>query len=299
MPAEPSLGEPVVAPAPGTTPAPSPERAAPRVVIARAETGWRLPDLRDVWHYRELFWVLAERDIRIRYKQTVLGVAWAIVQPLFTMIVFTAISRFGNLSTDGVRPEVFYFCGMLPWLLFANSLASAGNSLVASQHLIAKVYFPRLVIPASSVITALVDFGIAFVVLLGIMAVYRVVPAPQIVLLPLFVALAFLAALGFGLWLSALNAQFRDVRHVAPFLTQIWLFCTPVLYSSSSVHAGYKRVLLGLNPMSGVVEGVRWCILGRPAPGPGLGLSVAVIAVVLVSSLVYFHRVERTLADTL
>jgi lipopolysaccharide transport system permease protein len=300
MPAEPSLGEPVVAPAPGSKLAPPPaERAGPRVVIARAETGWRLPDLRDVWHYRELFWVLAERDIRIRYKQTVLGVAWAIVQPLFTMIVFTAISRFGNLSTDGVRPEVFYFCGMLPWLLFANSLASAGNSLVASQHLIAKVYFPRLVIPAASVITALVDFAIAFVVLLGIMAAYRVVPAPQIVLLPLFVALAFLAALGFGLWLSALNAQFRDVRHVAPFLTQIWLLCTPVLYSSTSVHDGARRVLLGLNPMSGVVEGVRWCILGRPAPGPGLGVSVVVIAVALVSSLVYFHRVERTLADTL
>jgi lipopolysaccharide transport system permease protein len=277
------------------------ERATrvPRIVIARAERGWRLPDLLDVWHYRELFWVLAERDIRIRYKQTVLGVAWAIVQPLFTMVVFTTISRFGSLSTDGVRPEVFYFCGMLPWLLFANSLSSAGNSLVASQHLITKVYFPRLVLPAASVITALVDFAIAFVVLLGLMALYRVVPPPQIVLLPLFVALAFLAALGFGLWLSALNAQFRDVRHVAPFITQLWLFCTPVLYSSTSVHSGYKRILLGLNPISGVVEGVRWCVLGRPAPGPALGVSAVMIFVVLVSSLVYFHHVERTLADTL
>jgi lipopolysaccharide transport system permease protein len=270
-----------------------------RKVIVRAETGWKLPDLVEAWHYRELFWVLAERDIKVRYKQTVLGVAWAIVQPLVTMVVFSMISRFGAISTDGIRPEVFYFCGMLPWLLFANSLTSAGTSLVGSQHLTSKVYFPRLIIPAASVITALIDFAIAFVVLLAIMLFYRVAPAPQIVLLPVFIALAFLASLGFGLWLAALTVQFRDVRHIAPFAIQAWLFCTPVLYSSTSVHGRWKVALLDLNPLSRVVEGVRWCVLGRPSPGPEIFVSAAIIVVVFVASLFYFHSVERTVADHL
>jgi lipopolysaccharide transport system permease protein len=299
--AAPRLGEPERSPREPPAEA-SPPLAAPplaRTVIVRAQNGWHLPDLGEAWHYRELFWVLATRDIKIRYKQTTLGVAWAIIQPLFTMVIFTMISRFGSLSTDGLRPEVFYFCGMLPWLLFANSLSAAGNSLVGSQHLITQVYFPRLIVPVASVITALIDFGIAFVVLLGMMAIYRVPPAPQIVLLPAFVALAFLAALAFGLWLSALNAQFRDVRHVAPFVTQLWLFCTPVLYSSTSVRGGWKSVLLVLNPISGVIEGVRWCVLGRPTPGPALIASTATIAIALVTSLFYFRRVERTLVDRL
>jgi lipopolysaccharide transport system permease protein len=269
------------------------------MVIVRAQKGWRLPNLREAWNYRELFWVLATRDIKVRYKETLLGVAWAIVQPLFTMVVFTMISHFGSISTNGLRPELFYFCGMLPWLLFANSLSTAGNSLLGSQHLITKVYFPRLIVPVASVMSSLIDFVISFVVLLGMMLVYRVPPAPQIILLPLFVALAFLAALGFGLWLSALNAQFRDVRHLAPFITQLWLFCTPVLYSSTSVHGGAKVALLALNPLSGVVEGVRWCVLGRPTPGPALAASAATILVVLITSLFYFRRVERTLADRL
>jgi lipopolysaccharide transport system permease protein len=272
-------------------------RSTLRPVIVRAEKGWRLPDLVEAWHYRELFWVLAERDIKVRYKQTVLGFAWAIVQPLFTMVVFSMISRFGAISTDGVRPEVFYFCGMLPWLLFANSLTSAGSSLVGSHHLTSRVYFPRLIVPVASVITALIDFAIAFVVLLAIMLFYRTAPAPQIVLLPVFVALAFLASLAFGLWLAALTVQFRDVRHISPFVTQAWLFCTPVLYSSTAVHGPWKVALLDLNPLSGVVEGFRWCVLGRPTPGPELAVSVVSIFVVLIASLFYFQRVERTLAD--
>jgi lipopolysaccharide transport system permease protein len=270
-----------------------------RTVIVRAQHGWRLPDFRELWHYRELFWVLATRDVKVRYKQTALGVAWAIVQPLFTMAIFTTISQIGGISTNGLRPEVFYFCGMLPWLLFANSLSTAGNSLLGSQHLITKVYFPRLVVPVASVMTALIDFGISLVVLLGMMLLYRVPPAPQIFLLPFFVALALLAALGFGFWLSALTVQFRDVRHVAPFLIQLWLFCTPVLYSSVSVQGGWKAALIILNPMSGVVEGMRWCVLGRPAPGWPLVASLPAILIVLVSSLYYFRRVERTLADSL
>jgi lipopolysaccharide transport system permease protein len=272
---------------------------APRTVIIRAQTGWRMPDLVEVWHYRELFWVLAQRDIKVRYRQTFLGVAWAVVQPLFTMVIFTAISQFGSIPTDGVRPELFYFCGMLPWLLFANAVSSAGNSLVANQTVITKVYFPRLVIPTASVVTALVDFAIAFAVLLAMMLLYRTPPPPQIALLPAFVALGFFVALGIGLWLSALNTQFRDVRHVMPFLMQAWLFCTPVLYSSSAVHGGWKAIFLAINPVSGVVEGVRWCVLGRPAPGPALAVSAATAVVVLFTSLFYFHRVERTLADSL
>jgi lipopolysaccharide transport system permease protein len=271
-----------------------------RTVTVRAEHRWRFPDLVELWSYRELFWVLAVRDIKVRYKQTLLGAAWAVVQPLGTMVVLTLLSRVGKFSTDGVPPQVFYYCGMLPWLLFANSLSSAGNSLIASQHLITKVYFPRLIIPVSSVMTSLVDFAIAFVVLLLLMAFWGVAPAPQIVLLPAFVALAFLAAVGFGLWLCSLNALFRDVRHIAPFVTQLWLFVTPVLYISSAVTAAWQRVLLGLNPISGIVEGVRWCVLGRTAaPGRDLATSVAITIVVLAGGLLYFDRVQRTLADRL
>jgi len=269
-----------------------------RRVLVRPERGWRLPDLGAIWQYRELFWVMALRDIRVRYKQTVLGVGWAILQPLGTMIVFTAISRFARIATDGVRPEVFYYCGLLPWLLFANAMTSAGNSLLGQQHLITKVYFPRAIIPIASVVTALVDFTIAFVVLLAMMLVYGVAPAPQIVLAPVFVALAAATALGFGMWLSALTTQFRDVRHMAPFLTQLWLFCTPVLYPSSAVGGGWKRALLNLNPMTAVVDGFRWCLLGRSAPPlPALASAATTIAVVLGTSLYYFQRIDRTLAD--
>jgi lipopolysaccharide transport system permease protein len=271
----------------------------PRRVIVRAAKGWRFPNLVEAWHYRELFWVLALRDVKVRYKQTTLGAAWAIVQPLFTMIVFTMISRFGNIPTDGVRPEVFYFCGMLPWLLFANSLANAGSSLLGSQHLITKVYFPRLILPVASVITALIDFAIAFFALLVIMLIFRVRPAPQIIFLPVMVALAFFAALAFGLWLSALSVQFRDVRHVAPFVTQLWLFCTPVLYSSASVHGQWRHLSLGLNPVSGIVDGFRWCVLGTPPPGSALALSLGTVCIVLTAALVYFNRIDRTLADRL
>ena len=269
-----------------------------RRVLVRAERRWRLPDLAAVWQYRELFWVLALRDIRVRYKQTLLGVAWAIVQPLCTMIVFTTISHFARIATDGVRPEVFYYGGLTAWLLFANSMSSAGNSLLGSQHLITKVYFPRIVLPIASVVTALVDFTIAFVVLLAMMLVYRVAPPPQIAMLPVFVGLACATAIGFGLWLSALSTQFRDVRHMAPFIIQLWLFCTPVLYPSSAVGGGWKKVILDLNPMSAVVEGFRWSVLGTSPPAPSaLILALATIVFVLGSSLYYFQRVERTLAD--
>jgi lipopolysaccharide transport system permease protein len=285
----------------------APPAAPPRVVnaapvpvtVLRARKGWRLPDLAEVWRYRELFWVLALRDIKIRYKQTALGVAWAIVQPLTTMFVFSTLARVGKISTEGVRPEVFYYSGMLPWLFFANAFTSAGNSLLGSQHLITKVYFPRMIVPAASVITAMIDFGVAFLGLLVVMLLFRVWPGPRMLLVPVFMLLGILTALAFGLGLSALSVQFRDVRHMAPFLTQIWFFCTPVLYPSSAVGAGWKRVLLGMNPMAGVVEGVRWCVLGRPAPGPTALLSALVTLAVLIAALLYFRSAERTFADRL
>ena len=270
----------------------------PRLIV-RPRRGWQSLELRELWRYRELFLVLALRDIRVRYKETVLGIAWAVIQPFFTMIVFTMIARFGNIPTDGVPAPIFYYCGMLPWFLFANALAASGNSLLTSRNLIAKIYFPRLIIPMASVITSLVDFAISFLLLLAMMAWFRILPGPQIVLLPFVVVLAFLASLAFGFLFSALNAQFRDVRHVMPFLIQFWLFCTPVLYPSSIVHDPWKRALLGINPLTGVIDAFRWCLLGSPAPGPVLAVSAGVIVAALVGSLYYFRRVERTLVDRL
>jgi len=270
-----------------------------RRLLLRPRTGRQPLELREIWSYRDLFWVLAARDIKVRYKQTVLGIAWAVIQPLFTMGIFTMIAHFGNIPTDGVPPPLFYYAGMLPWFLFANSVNAAGISLVGGQHLISKVYFPRLIIPVSAAITSLIDFLIGFVLLLAMLAWYGVRPGPQIIALPLVVALAFFAALAFGFWLCALTVQFRDVRHVMPFAIQFWLFCTPVLYPSSVVHTPWKRALLGINPVAGIVDAVRWCVFGRPAPGAGLLVSIGVTAVVLIGALYYFRSVERTLVDRL
>ncbi|MGA3067187.1 MAG: ABC transporter permease [Tepidisphaeraceae bacterium] len=264
----------------------------------RRQTGWRAIDFRELWHYRELLWILTVRDIKVRYKQTALGALWAVIQPFFSMIIFTIIfAKFAKMSTDGVQPQVFYFCGLLPWQLFATALTNAGNSLLGNQNLVTKVYFPRLVIPISAVITGLIDFAVAFAVLLVMMAYYHVAVSGAVVFMPVFVFLAFLAALGVGLWLSALNVEYRDVRYVIPFLTQFWLFATPVPYPSSLVPPGWKRTIFGLNPMSGVVEGFRWCMLGKPAPGPMLVVSTLTIVIVLVGGLYYFRRMERTFAD--
>ena len=268
-----------------------------RRVTLRPRHGWQALDLKELWQYRELLWVLALRDVKVRYKQTVLGVAWAILQPFCTMVVFTIIAELGKLSTDNTPKPLFYFCGLLPWQLFANSLNTTGNSLVGNQYLITKVYFPRLVIPIASVITGLIDFAIAQAILLLMMAWYGYPVGPQILLLPAFVALAFVTSLGVGLWLSALNVEFRDVRYMIPFLTQLWLFSTPILYSSTAVTTPWKRVLLGLNPMSGVVEGFRWTMLGKPSPGPMLIVSVVTVLVIFLSGLFYFRRMERTFAD--
>ncbi len=270
-----------------------------QVTILRPRSGWQPVNLRELWNYRELLWFLAMRNVKVRYKQTALGAAWAIIQPLFTMIVFSVF--FGNLAGLSAKSTIPYpvltFCALLPWQLFATSLGNAGNSLVSSQNLITKVYFPRLTIPMAAILAGLIDFAIAFVVLLVMMAFYRMAPHWPILLLPLFVILAVITALAIGLWLSALNVQYRDVRYTIPFLTQFWMFLTPVAYPISIVPHKWQA-LYAVNPMVGVVEGFKWALLGQGTlPGPMIFVSTAVTVLLLIGGLFYFRRMETTFAD--
>jgi lipopolysaccharide transport system permease protein len=261
-------------------------------------SGWASIGLKELWEYRELLYFLTWRDIKVRYKQTALGAAWAIIQPFFMMVVFSLFfGKLGRIPSDGIPYPVFVYCALLPWQLFAHALSESSNSLVSNQNLITKVYFPRLVVPISAVLGGLVDFAIAFIILLGMMAYYGIAPTVMIVTLPLFLVLAVATALGVGLWLSALNVQYRDVRYTIAFLTQFWLFATPVAYPSSLVPERW-RWLYGLNPMAGVVEGFRWALLGKAnAPGPLLVVSIIVVVLIFVSGLYYFRRMEETFAD--
>lgn len=270
---------------------------APRKLRLRPKSGWQPIDFAEIWHYRELLWILAKRDIQVRYKQTVLGILWALIQPFAQMIIFTLLFAKNGFSTDGIIPPVFYFSGSICWLLFANSLGTAGNSLVSNQNLITKVYFPRLVMPIAACVTGLVDFAISLLLLVALMAWYHLLPSSTVLLLPVFVLLAVLASLSVGLWLSALNVQYRDVRYVLGFMVQFWFFATPVIYPASMLKKHWERVLISLNPMSGVVEGFRWCLFGHPAPGPMLAVSVVTIFILLVGGLYYFRRMEKTFAD--
>jgi lipopolysaccharide transport system permease protein len=266
-------------------------------IVIRPSAGWVPLKLKELWEYRELLYFLVWRDVKVRYKQTVLGAAWAVIQPFFTMVVFSIFfGRLAGMPSDGLPYPIFAYCALLPWQLFSHAMMESGNSLVANQNLITKVYFPRLVIPLSAVLAGLVDFGIAFLVLLGMMAYYGMAPTTAVATLPLFILLAIATALAVGLWLSALNVQYRDVRYTIPFLTQFWLFATPIAYPSSLVPEGW-RTLYGLNPMAGVVEGFRWALLGTNAPGPMLAVSVAVVLVLLIGGLYYFRRMEKTFAD--
>jgi lipopolysaccharide transport system permease protein len=274
------------------------------MVLIEPTRGWTSLRLGDVWEYRELLFFLVWRDVKVRYKQTVLGAAWAILQPLMTMVVFTIF--FGNLAgvgSDGLPYPIFSYAALLPWTFFAQGLSQSSDSLVASANLVRKVYFPRLVIPAASVLAGVVDFAIAFVVLFALMAYYGIWPSAAVVFLPLLLLLAFATALGVGMWLSALNVQFRDVRYVLPFFIQLWLFITPVIYPASRVTTklaklGLPAWIYGLNPMVGVVEGFRWSLLGvGTRPGPVIFASAAVTAVLVLSGAFYFRRMERTFAD--
>jgi lipopolysaccharide transport system permease protein len=255
---------------------------------------------RDLWRYRELFWILAWRDVSVRYKQTLIGVAWAVLRPFLTMVVFTIVfGRLAKLPTEGDVPyALLVFAGMLPWYLFSNSLTSAADSMVGSSHLIGKVYFPRLIVPVATLVTALVDFLVSLVVLFAVMAWYRFMPGWQIVLLPAFVLLAMLASLGPGLWIAALNMKYRDFRFIIPFVVQVGLYISPVGFSSSVVPEEW-RLLYSLNPIVGVIDGFRWCILGGQSTIylPGFALSLAIVALMLWLGLSRFRRTEKSFAD--
>jgi lipopolysaccharide transport system permease protein len=263
-------------------------------------TGWTKIGLREIWEYRELLYFLIWRDVKVRYKQTALGAAWAVIQPLMTMIVFSVFfGRLAKMPSDGVPYPVFAYTALLPWQLFANALTESSNSLVGNQNLIKRVYFPRMVVPIAAVLGGLVDFAIAFVVLLAMLAYYGIHPTIAIVTLPLFVLLAVVTALAVGLWLTALNVQFRDVRYTIPFLTQLWLFATPVAYPSSIIPEKW-RWLSGLNPMAGVVEGFRWALLGNAASSAAVVLVSAIaVTVLLIGGMFYFRRMEKTFADVI
>lgn len=266
-------------------------------IVQPRKAFWDL-ELGSLWEYRELLYFLVWRDIKVKYKQTALGVAWAVLQPLMATLIFSIFfGRLARIPSDGVPYPVFVYTALVPWQFFTNALTESSNSLVASQNLIKKVYFPRLVIPLGSVLAGLVDFCFAFLVLIGMLFYYGITPTASILLFPVFLLLAVCTALAGGLWLSALNVQFRDVRYIIPFLTQFWLFATPVVYPSSLVPARW-RVWFGLNPMAGVVDGFRYALLGRAAkPGPMIWVSAGAVAVLLLGGLLYFRKMESTFAD--
>jgi lipopolysaccharide transport system permease protein len=255
---------------------------------------------RELWQYRELVYFLTWRDIKVRYKQTILGVAWAVIQPLFIALTLSLfLGKLAKVPSDGVPYPVFAYSAMVLWQLFAHALTEASNSLVGNERLITKVYFPRLVIPLSAVLGGLVDFVIAFIVLIPFLAFYRIVPTAKVLALPLFALLTVLISFGAGLWLAALNVQYRDVRYTVGFLVQVWFFATPVAYPTSVVPQHWQAAY-GLNPMVGVVEGFRWALLGAgKAPGHLLAGSVAVMVLVLGSGLYYFRRMEASFADVI
>jgi lipopolysaccharide transport system permease protein len=260
--------------------------------------GWVSLKLKELWDYRELLYFLTWRDIKVRYKQTALGAAWAIIQPFMTMVVFSLFfGKLAKVPSDGIPYPIFSYAALVPWTFFANGLGQASNSLVGSANLIKKVYFPRLTIPLSTVLSGVVDFALAFVVLLGMMIWYGIVPTINIVWLPLFLMLALMTSLGVGLWLSALNVQFRDVRYVVPFITQFWMFATPIAYPSTLLEQPW-RTLYGVNPMVGVVEGFRWALLGtRSTSGAMLAVSSLASILILISGAYYFRRMEKNFAD--
>jgi len=267
-------------------------------VILRPSKGWLGLDLKELWRYRELIYFLTWRDIKVRYKQAVLGIAWALLQPLLTMLISTIV--FGVLlkvPSPGMPYPLFVLAALMPWSLFATSLQKSSISLVGNANLITKIYFPRLIIPISSVIAVLVDFVISLVVLLAMMVFYKIYPTWNVLWLLPLVLLSVLAALAVGIWLSALNVQYRDVQHMVPFLIQIWMYASPIVYPIETIPAGIWRTLYGLNPMVGVVQGFRWALLGGAAPDMTMLVSVGMVLLLLISGLFYFRRMEKTFAD--
>jgi lipopolysaccharide transport system permease protein len=272
-------------------------RPAEKIII-EPPRGWQALDLREIWHYRELLYFLAWRDVKVRYKQTLIGATWAILQPFLTMVIFSIL--FGELiqlSTNGVPYTVFVYSALLPWTLFAGALARSGSSLVYDANLISKVYFPRLILPFAAVFSMLVDFFLSFLILIGMMLFYGIVPTIAILTLPLFLVLALVTALGVGVWLSALHVKYRDIAYVIPFLVQFWFFMTPIAYPGTIIPEHW-RLIYSLNPMTGVVEGFRWALLGQQhLPGAFFFLPVLVVLIVFTGGLFYFRRMEYEFAD--
>ena len=272
------------------------ESTVPTLII-RPPRKWVPVDLHELWAYRELVTSFTLRDIKLRYKQTGLGIAWAVLQPLLTMVIFTVF--FGGLAkipSDGVPYPLFVLAALLPWMLFAEGLTRSTTSMVTNSNIMTKVYFPRLIMPLSSILSPLVDFAVSFIILIAMMVYYGFVPTVNIIFLPVFLLLALATALGVGLWLSALNVKYRDFQYTVPFLIQIWMFASPVVYPSSLVPESL-RVWYGLNPMAGVIEGFRWALLGTGAPSAMVLVSVGMVIVLLVSGMFYFRRMERYYAD--
>lgn len=255
---------------------------------------------KDLWRYRELFYILSWRDIKVRYKQTVIGAAWSVIRPLLTTVIFTIVfSRIAKLDNRGTAPyALMVFAGMLPWQFFSNALSEASGSLIGNANLITKVYFPRMIIPASAVITSLIDLGISFIIMVGMFAWFGFMPSWHILFLPLFIVLAFLCAFGVGLYLTAVNVKYRDFRYIIPFIVQFGLYITPVGFSSSLVEEKY-RLLFSLNPMVGVIDGFRWCLLGDPMDWRSFAISVVIVITFLVVGIYYFRKMERTFADNI
>lgn len=268
------------------------------VIRIAPSSGWVDIRFQEIWEYRELLYFLVWRDIKVRYKQTVLGAAWAILQPFLTMVIFSLFfGRLAKMPSDGIPYPLFAFAALVPWTFFANGLNQSSNSLVSSANLLKKVYFPRLLIPCASVFAGGIDFLLAFIVLLGMMGFFGFAPTANIIWLPLLFLLALITSLGVGLWFSALNVQFRDVRYTIPFLTQCWLFATPIVYPSSLLSEPW-RTLYGINPMVGVVEGFRWALLGTDtAPGPIIVVSAIMAIIIFIGGMFYFRRMEKTFAD--
>jgi lipopolysaccharide transport system permease protein len=270
------------------------------VVVIQPTHGWRHINFAEIWRYRELLYFLSWRDIKVRYKQTVFGAAWAIMQPFFTMVVFSLFfGRLAKIPSDGIPYPIFSYAALVLWTFFANGLIQSTNSLVLNANLIRKVYFPRILLPVSVVISGIVDFILAFIVLLGMMLFYGVAPTANVIWLPFFLFLALITSLGIGIWFTAMNVQFRDVSYVVPFLTQVWLFITPIAYPSSLLSEPW-RTLYGLNPMAGVIEGFRWALLGiNTAPRPIILVSTVVSIGILISGIFYFRRMEKNFADVI
>lgn len=274
-----------------------PSQAGTPVVVIEPTRGWVPIDLRELWEFRDLLYFFTWRDIKVRYKQTFLGFAWAIIVPFFAMVVFTLF--FGNLAkipSDGIPYPIFAYTALLPWTLFAESLTRSTTSMVTNANIIQKVYFPRVALPISSVLSPLMDFAIAFCILILMMIYFQITPTLNIIWLPAFILLALITSLGIGLWLSALNAMYRDFQYVVPFMIQIWMFASPVVYPASMIPEKYQ-LLYGLNPMAGVIEGFRWALLGSNPPGIVIVVSAVISLAILISGAFFFRRMQKTFAD--